>query len=122
MLIYVRSIFFLVMDGLTLLEVECTGSSEMKPRVPNVAVTTTRGCRITLQWDEILARYVTSLRKFKLEKQLCFEAKVNIMHIQILQDGLKAFWKYTEQILQDVLKAFLKHTEDTDLIHYVKKK
>ena len=38
----------------------------------------------------MFARYVMSLIKFKLDEQLCFAAKVNIMHIQRLQDGLKA--------------------------------
>ena len=50
--------YVLVIDAFTLLDIEGAKNSEMKPRVPNVAVEITRGCRITLEWDEKYARYV----------------------------------------------------------------
>ena len=43
----------------------------------------------------MLARYVISLSKFKLEEQLYFAAKVNIMHIERLHDSLNALVKHT---------------------------
>ena len=82
------------MDARILLDIESV--SEMEPTVPKVAVEITRGCRLTLEWEEMFARHVTSLRKFKLKKQSCFRAKVNIMHIQRLQEGLNALVKYIE--------------------------
>ena len=78
------------MSAFTPLEVEDASSSEMKPRAPNVAVEITRGCRLTLEQDEMFARYVISLSKVKLEKQFCFAAKENTLHINRLQDGLHA--------------------------------
>ena len=68
----------------------------MKLRVPNVVVEITNGCQLALEWDEMFAQYLITLRKSVSEEQLCFAAKVNIMHIQILQDGLNALVKYTE--------------------------
>ena len=76
------------------MKIEGVSSSEMKPRVPNEAVGITRDSRLTLEWDEMLARYAILLSKFNLEEQLCFAVQVNIMHIQRLQDGLNALVKH----------------------------
>ena len=76
------------MNVFTLLEVKGAITRVMKPRSPNVAVEITRGCQITLEWDEMFGRYVVLLSQLKLEEQLCFAAKVNIMHILRLQDEL----------------------------------
>jgi len=59
------------------LVVEGASGSEMQIRAPNVAVEIIRGYWLTLESDEIFARYAISLSKLKLEKQLCFAAKVN---------------------------------------------
>ena len=56
------------MDAFTLLDIEGTSNGEMKSRVPNGAIEITRGCRLTLEWDEMFARYVMSLSKLKLEE------------------------------------------------------
>jgi hypothetical protein len=40
------------------------------------------------------ARYVLSLSKFKLEEQLCFAAKLNIVPINRLQVALDTLVKY----------------------------
>ena len=40
------------------------------------------------------AWYVISLKKFKLEEQLYFAEKVNIMYVQRIQDGLNLSVKY----------------------------
>ena len=42
------------------------------------------------------ARYVTSSSKFKLEEQLCFAAKLNIMPIHKIQAALNIIVKYIE--------------------------
>ena len=39
---------------------------------------------------------MTSLSKFKLEEQLCFAAKLNILHIHRLQAAVSAIVKYIE--------------------------
>ena len=70
------------MNTFRLLNIEGASSGYMKPRVPNVEVEIKRGCSITLEWNEMLGKCVISLEKFKLQEQLCFAAKVNIMHIQ----------------------------------------
>jgi len=44
----------------------------------------------------MFARYVIKLGKFKSEEQQYFAAKVNVMHIQRLQDGLNALVKHIE--------------------------
>ena len=67
------------MIGLRLLEVHSRVSSGMKTRVPKVAVEISRGCRLTLKCSETFGRYAKSLSRFKLEEQLCFVAKINIM-------------------------------------------
>ena len=54
----------------------------------------------------MFVRYVISISKFKLEDQLCFAAKVNIMHTQRLKDGFNALVKYIQ---------------DNDLNQYIKK-
>jgi hypothetical protein len=41
-------------------------SNDTSARVPNVAVIITRGCRLSLEWDDMYARYVVSLSKFQL--------------------------------------------------------
>ena len=74
------------MDAFTLLDVEDTINGKMKRSVPNIEVKMTRGYNITLEQDEKFARYVTPLSTFELEEQLFFLAKVNIMHIQRLQE------------------------------------
>jgi len=84
------------MVAFTLFDIEGARNAEMKPRVSNIAVEITRSCRLTLKWDEMFARYVITLSRFKLEGQLCFTAKVNIIHIQRLHDGLDALVKYIE--------------------------
>ena len=78
------------MSGLfTLLKVDSGGGSdETKTRVPNIAVKITRGYRLSFGCDEMFARYVISLSKFKLEEQFCFAVKLNIMHIRTLQNDL----------------------------------
>ena len=70
------------MDAFTLLDIEGANNSKMKPRVPNTAVEIARGCQLTLEQpqDELFARYVVSLSKFKSY----FAAKLNIMLIQRL--------------------------------------
>ena len=40
------------------------------------------------------ARYVIFLSKFKLEEQLCFAAKLDIMHIHRLVTALNFIMKY----------------------------
>ena len=87
------------MSGLfTPLEVDSGGgnSNDTKTKVPILAVEITRGCRLSLKWDDTYARNVISLSKFKLEEQLCFTAKLNIMHIHKLQAALNAVVKYIE--------------------------
>ena len=67
------------MSGLfTLLEVDSGAghSNDTQTRVPNIAVEITKGGRQSLEWDEMHARYVISLSKFKLEEQLCFAVKL----------------------------------------------
>ena len=82
----------------TLLEVDGgAGSSSNDTRVPNVAVEITRGCRLSLEWNDMYARYVMSLSKFKMEEQLCFAAKLNIVHINRLQAALDALVKYIDE-------------------------
>ena len=44
----------------------------------------------------MFGRYITSLSKFKLEEQLYFTAKANIMRITRLQHGLNATMKHIE--------------------------
>ena len=44
----------------------------------------------------MFARYVISLRKFKLKEQLRFAVKLNIMHINRLQAALNAIVKHIE--------------------------
>ena len=88
------------MSGMfTLLELDggAGSSNDTKTRVPNVAVEITRGCRLSLEWDDMYARYVISLSKFKLEEQLCFAAKLNIVHINRLQAALDTPVKYIEE-------------------------
>ena len=75
-------------DAFILLDIEGSKNGEIRARVPNVAVEITRGCQLTLEWDKMFAQCVISLGKLKAEEQLCIAAKVNIMHIQRLQDGL----------------------------------
>ena len=58
------------MDAYTVLDIEGARNGEMKPRVSNVALEITRGCRLTLEWDEMFARYVISLSTFKLEEHM----------------------------------------------------
>jgi hypothetical protein len=43
------------MDAFTLLDIEGANNGEMKPRVLNAAVEITRGCRLTLEWDKMIA-------------------------------------------------------------------
>ena len=64
--------------------------------MPKVAVEVTRGCRLTIEWDEMLARYVVSFVKFKSEEQLYFGAKVDTIHIERLQYRLSAIEQYIE--------------------------
>jgi hypothetical protein len=83
------------MDAYALLNIESV--DETGPKAPKEAVEIIRGSRITLEWDKMYNRYVISLSKFKSEEQTCFAAKVNIAHIQKLQDGLNALVKYIEE-------------------------
>ena len=87
------------MSGMfTLLEVDSgAGSSSNDTRAPNIAVEITRGSRLCLEWDEVYARYVISLSKFKLEEQLCFAVKLNIVHINRIQAALDTLVKYIEE-------------------------
>ena len=85
--------YFLVVDAFTLLDIGGASKGEMKSIVPNVAVEITRGFWLTAKWNEMFARYAISLSKFKSKQQLCFSAKVNIIHIQRLHDGLNALVK-----------------------------
>ena len=82
-----------------LLELDCgAGSSnDIKTRVPNVAVEITRGSQLSLEWDDMYARYVISLNNFKLEEQLCFAAKLDIVHINKLEASLNTLVKYIEE-------------------------
>jgi hypothetical protein len=48
------------MDAFTLLDIEGVSNGEMKPRVPNVFVEITTGCRLTLELDEMFVRYLIS--------------------------------------------------------------
>ena len=81
-----------------LLEVDSAAghSNDTKTIVRNLAVEITKGGRQSLEWDEMHARYVISLSKVKLEEQLCFAVKLNIMHIHRIQAALKAIVKYIE--------------------------
>ena len=78
-----RKLLVLDMSVFALFEVEGASSSEIKPRVPNAAEVTTWSSWLILERNRMFTRYVKSLSKFKLEKQLRFAAKVNIMHIHI---------------------------------------
>ena len=60
-----RGYYSLITDAFTLLGIEGASNGKMKPRVSNMAVEITRGCPLTLEWDEIFAQYVIPLRKFK---------------------------------------------------------
>ena len=72
----------------TLLEVDSgVGIISNDTRAPNIAVKITRGSRLCLEWDEVYAKYVLSLSKFKTEDQLCFAAKVDIVHANRLQSA-----------------------------------
>ena len=53
------------MSALTLFKVEGASRSEMKPRVPKIAVDITIGCLLTVEGEKMFARYVISLSKFK---------------------------------------------------------
>ena len=88
--------YSLVLEAFTLLNIEGANNGKRKPRAPNVAVEITVGCLLALEWDEMFARYLRTLSKFKLKEEVCFAAKVNIMHIQGLKDRLNALMKYTE--------------------------
>jgi hypothetical protein len=83
----------------TLLEVDGGEgrSNDTKTRVPNITVEITRGFRLSLEWDDIFARYVASLSKSKLEDQLGFAAKLDIVHINRLQAALNTIVKYIEE-------------------------
>ena len=51
-------VYPLVMDAFTLLDNEGPNRGEMRARASSPAVEITRGCRLALEWDEMLARYV----------------------------------------------------------------
>jgi hypothetical protein len=88
------------MSGMfTLLELDggVGNSNDTKTRVPDVVVKITRGYRLSFQWDDMYARYVISVSKFKLEEQLCFAAKLNTVHINRLQVVLDTIVKYIEE-------------------------
>ena len=89
------------MDDFTLFDTEGARNDETRARVPIVAVEITWSCWLTQEWEEMFAWHVISLSKFKLEEQVCFAAKVNIMQIQRLQDGWYALVKYIEDINLD---------------------
>jgi hypothetical protein len=86
-------------DTFTLLELDggAGSSDDTRAKVPNVVVKITRGCRLCLEWDDMYARYVISLSKFKLEEQLCFAAKLNTVHINRLQTTLDTLVKYIDE-------------------------
>ena len=84
------------MDDYTLLDIEGASFRDMKPRVSDLAVEITRGCQLAPEWDEVFAGLVISLSKFTLDEQLSLAAKVNIMHIQRLQDVINVLVKYNE--------------------------
>ena len=87
------------MSGMfTLLEVDSgvDSSSSNDTRAPNIAVGITRGSRLCLELEEVYARYVLSLSKFKLEDQLCLAAKVDIIHIHRLQSALNEIVKHMD--------------------------
>jgi len=88
--------YSLVINAFTPLELQGPSNGEMKHRIYNVVVEIKRGCR--LRKDEMPAGYVISLSKFKLEEQLFFAAKVNMIYMHRLQDGLNAFAEYIEGI------------------------
>ena len=71
-------------------------SNDPKTRIPNVAAEITRGSRLSLEWDEMCARYVIPLRKFKLEEKLGFATKLNKMNIHRLHAALNAIVKSIE--------------------------
>ena len=81
----------------TLFQLEGVDSDDMTTRASNFAVKIGKDCRLTFEWDEMFGKYVISLSEFKMEAQLCFSAKVIIMHISRLQHGLKAIMKHTEE-------------------------
>ena len=81
----------------TLLEINDGAGSSNDIRVPNVAVEITGGCRLFLEWDDMYARYVIPLSKFKQEEQLCFAGKVNIVHINKLLSALDVPSKYIDE-------------------------
>ena len=94
------------MSGFTVLQLEGVDSDVVKKRAPNVPVEIGKHCRLACEWDEIFGRYVISLNKCKLEEQLCFAAKVNIMYISRLQHELN---------------AIVKHIEENRLTHFMRK-
>ena len=88
------------MSNFTVLNIkrqEEENSDEVKKRAANVAVEIAPGSRLTFEWDEMFSRYVISLSRFKMDEQLCFAAKVNIMNISTLQAGLNAIVEHIEK-------------------------
>ena len=61
-------------------------------------------------------KYVISISKFKLEKRLCFAAKINIKHVHRLQDELKALVKYIED---NDLNQYMKKSEIVTIQFYI---
>ena len=55
------------MDAFTLFDI--ANSGKMKSKVPNAAGETTRGCWLTLEYEDMLVWYVISLSKFGSEDQ-----------------------------------------------------
>ena len=97
-----------VMDAFTLLELDGASNSEMRPRVLNFAVENTRGCCLTDEWNKMIARYATSLSRFKLEQQLSFAARVHVMHVQRPINGFNALVKYIED---NDMNQYIKRSE-----------
>ena len=73
------------MDNFTLLDIEGANNAE-------------KGYRLTLEWDNMFMRYIISLyyKANSSRKKASFAAKVDIIHIQRLQDGLISTVKYME--------------------------
>ena len=67
--------YSLVMDTFTLLVIEGAINGKMKPKMPNLAVEITRGCR--LNWDEMFARNIIERNQVGRTFVLCSRCEYN---------------------------------------------
>ena len=79
-----------------MLEIKSASNGEMKPRVPNVALEITRSLSANpwMGWE--ICKICDILEQIQVVFTVMFSSKVNIMHVQRIQDGLNALVKYIE--------------------------